>query len=114
MIKLIALLKRKPGVSKEEFKHRWLDEHTKISTKIPGILGYRINIATARQPDGTEIEPIYDGTCEMWWNSIEEMEAGFKTAIGVAAGADADSFCEIRLHVYTDEYVIVSGPHEDK
>ncbi len=110
MVKLIALLKRKPGISKEEFARRWLTEHTKLSTKIPGVCGYRINIATDRQPADTGNEPIYDGTAEMWWDSIEAMEAAFATDQGKAAGADADQFADVRIHIYTEEHVIVPGP----
>ncbi len=110
MIKLIAFLKRKPGISHEEFARRWVHEHTKISTRLPGLLGYRINIASARQPDGIGKEPIYDGTAEMWWNTIDEMEAAFATDLGVAAGKDADEFCEVRIHLYTEEHMIMPGP----
>jgi uncharacterized protein (TIGR02118 family) len=110
MVKLIALLKRKPGISKAEFAQRWLTEHTKLSTKIPDVLGYRINIATDRQPTDTGNEPIYDGTAEMWWDSIEAMEAAFATDQGKAAGADADQFAEVRIHIYTEEHVIIPGP----
>jgi len=110
MIKLIALLKRKPGLSREAFEHRWLQEHTKISGKLPGLRGYRVNIATAYQPDGTGVEPIYDGTAELWWDSVEAMEASFASDIGVAAGADADLFCEVRLHIYTEEHFVIPGP----
>lgn len=110
MIKLIALLKRKPGITKEEFARRWLEEHTKLSTKIPGVRGYYINITTPRQPAGVGDEPIYDGTAEMWWDSVEEMEAAFDTDIGKAAGADADEFCSVRLHVYTEEHTFVPYP----
>jgi len=110
MVKLIALLKRKPGISKEEFKRRWLNDHIKLSTKIPGVRGYRINIATNRQPDSTGDEPIYDGTAEMWWDSIDAMEAAFATHEGVVAGADADEFAEVRIHIYTEEYMIIPGP----
>jgi uncharacterized protein (TIGR02118 family) len=110
MVKLIALLKRKPGISKEEFAQRWLTEHTKLSTKIPGVCGYRINIATDRQPADTGNEPIYDGTAEMWWESIEAMEAAFATDQGKAAGADADQFADVRIHIYTEEHVIMPGP----
>ena len=108
MVKLIAFLKRKPGMTMEEFKRRWVEEHTKISSKIPGVRGYRINIATEYQPDGAE--PIYDGTAEMWWDSIEEMEAAFNTEIGIAAGNDADEFADVRIHLYTEEFIIVPGP----
>jgi uncharacterized protein (TIGR02118 family) len=110
MVKLIALLKRKPGISQEEFARRWLTEHTKLSTKIPDVRGYRINIATDRQPAGTGNEPIYDGTAEMWWDSIEAMEAAFASEQGKAAGADADQFADVRIHIYTEEHEIMPGP----
>lgn len=110
MVKLIALLKRKPHLTRQEFERRWLEEHTQISRRLPGLLAYRINISTGRQPAGTEAEPIYDGTAEMWWESIDAMEASFESAIGVAAGADADQFAEVRIHVYTEEHIVISGP----
>ena len=110
MLKCIALLKRKPGLSREAFNRRWLEEHTKISSKLPGLRGYRLNIANAYQPEGLGVEPIYDGTAELWWDSVEAMEASFASDIGVAAGADADQFCEVRIHIYTEEHLIVHGP----
>jgi uncharacterized protein (TIGR02118 family) len=112
MIKLIALLKRKPGMTREEFAKRWVEEHTKISSKLPGLRGYRINIATPQQPEGTTEEPIYDGTAELWWDSIGDMEASFNTDIGKAAGADGDLFTSVRLHLYVEEHIIVPGPEE--
>jgi uncharacterized protein (TIGR02118 family) len=110
MIKLIALLKRKPGISREEFARRWVNDHTKISSRLPGLRGYRINVATTRQPEGEEVEPLYDGTAELWWDSIDAMEESFATDIGIAAGADADQFCSVRIHVYTEEHLVVPGP----
>ena len=110
MVKLIALLKRKPGLSKEEFAQRWVYEHTKLSAKLPGLRGYRINIATPHQPEGAGAEPIYDGTAELWWDSIEAMEASFESDIGVAAGADADEFADVRIHIYTEEHFVIPSP----
>jgi uncharacterized protein (TIGR02118 family) len=112
MIKLIALLKRKPGISREAFNQRWLNEHTKLSSKMPGLLGYRVNLATEYQPGGKGVEPPYDGTAELWWENIEEMEAAFNSPMGIAAGKDADEFCEIRLHIYTEEHIVVEGPED--
>lgn len=105
MVKLIAFLKRKPGMTMDEFKVRWVDEHTKISAKLPNVRGYYINIATPQQPDGGEA--LYDGTAELWWDSIEDMEASFKTEIGILAGQDGDSFTTVRAHLYTTEYTII-------
>jgi uncharacterized protein (TIGR02118 family) len=108
MVKLIAFLKRKPGMTMEDFKTRWVEEHVKISAKLPGLLGYRINIATEKQPDNEP--PLYDGTAELWWDSIEAMEASFATDIGVLAGNDGDAFTVLRKHLYTEEYIVVPGP----
>jgi len=107
MIKLIALLTRKPGISREEFAQYWVHEHTKITSQFPGCLGYRINIATERQPVETVGEPIYDGTAELWWESIDAMEAALAGEVGLAGGADADKFSEIRIHLYTEEHIVI-------
>jgi uncharacterized protein (TIGR02118 family) len=111
MIKLIAFLNRAPGMTMEEFKERWVVEHTKLSSKLPGLKGYRINVAVPTQPNGNA--PRYDGTAELWWDSLEDMEASFATAIGADAGADADSFCALRAHLYTEEFIVMPGPLPD-
>lgn len=104
MIKLIALLKRKPGLSMEEFKHRWVVEHTKLSAKLPGLIDYRINIATPEQELTGELP--YDGTAELWFESVAAMQESFASDIGKAAGADADQFADVRIHIYTEEHII--------
>jgi uncharacterized protein (TIGR02118 family) len=110
MVKLIAFLKRKPGMTMEEFKQRWVYEHTKLSSQLPGLRGYRINIALPEQEN--DQPPVYDGTAELWWDSLEAMQASFASQIGKEAGADADLFADVRIHLYTEEYNIVPGPGE--
>lgn len=108
MIKLIALLKRAPQLSREEFQARWLLEHTQLSSLLPGCREYRINLCLETQPDGAA-EPIYDGTAELWWDSLEAMQACFESETAQIAGADADSFCEIRIHLVTREFLVVKN-----
>ena len=110
MVKLIAFLKRRPGIGREEFARRWVESHAKMAAQLPGLRGYRINIACGRQPADAGPEPIYDGTAELWWDSIEALEAAFATDLGQRAGADADEFAALRFHLYTIEHVIVPGP----
>ena len=107
MVKLIALLKRKPGMSREEFKRRWLIDQTKLSCQLPDCREYRINIALDRQPDGDGIDPLYDGTAELWWDSVDSMERCFSTEIAGIAGRDADAFCDIRVHLFTEEFSVI-------
>lgn len=63
MIKMITLLNRKAGLSREEFIKRWVDEHTILSTKL-GMKGYRSNVALEPQPGDVELR--YDGSAEIW------------------------------------------------
>jgi uncharacterized protein (TIGR02118 family) len=110
MVKLVAFLKRKPDITREAFARRWVESHAPLAAQLPGLRGYRINIATERQPDGADREPLYDGTAEMWWDSVEAMEEAFATDLGRRAEADADEFASVRIHVYTTEHVIVPKP----
>ena len=47
MVKLISLLKRKEGLSREEFARWAIEEHAPIGERMPGIRQYRINILRA-------------------------------------------------------------------
>jgi uncharacterized protein (TIGR02118 family) len=104
-IKLIALLKSKPEMSREEFKKRWVDQHAPMPAKWKNIKGYTINIAIDEYQEIKGDLP-YNGTAELYWDSLEEMQEDFATAEAKAAGADADEFTILRDHVYTEEFII--------
>lgn len=110
MIKLIAFLKRKPDMTMEEFKERWIGQHSRIASHLPGLKGYRINIALPTQPENA---PDYDGTAELWWDSLEAMEASFASPLGRQSSADSDLFSTMHIHLYTEEYVALPGPLPD-
>jgi len=103
-IKLIALLKAKPGMSREDLKRRWVDEHAGFVTKYKNLKGYRINVATDefQQIEG---ELPFDGTAELWWDSIEEMKEDFAAPEAEAAVADAHKFAAELIHIFTTEYI---------
>lgn len=103
-IKLIALLKANPGVSKEEFKRHWLEDHAPLSLKFKNLKGYRINIVTDVYQE-IQGELPYDGTAELWWDSVEEMKEDFSSEAADKALADASSFM-MKTHIYTTEYII--------
>jgi uncharacterized protein (TIGR02118 family) len=103
-VKVIALLKAKPGMSREAFAERWLVEHAPLPLRMRRLRGYRINVAIDEQEIDGELP--YDGTAELWWDSIEDMRADFQSEEGVLAGEDADSFAIVRQHIYTEEHVL--------
>lgn len=103
-IKLISLLKAKPGVSKEEFKRHWLEEYSPLVLKFKNLKGYRINIAIDEYQE-IEGELPYDGTAEIWWDSIKEMKEDLASSTAEEVLANADLFME-KIHIYSEEYII--------
>jgi uncharacterized protein (TIGR02118 family) len=103
-IKLIALLKARPGMSRKEFEKRWVERHAPFTLKMPRLKGYRMNVAIEEFQE-IQGELPYDGTAELWWDSLEDMKADFASREGKAAGADADSFCSVRIHIITREHI---------
>ena len=104
-VKLIALLKAKPGLSRDEFARRWVEGHAPLTLRFKNLKGYRINVAIAEYQELEGALP-YDGTAELWWESREEMQADFASGEAAVAVADADTFTVVRTHIYTEEFVL--------
>ena len=104
-VKLIALLKAVPGMIRAEFEKRWVEDHAPLALKFKNLAGYRINIAIDEYQE-IEGELPYDGTAELWWNSLEEMQEDFASAEAATAVADADTFTVVRTHIYTREHIL--------
>ena len=68
MIKEIGLLKRKPGISHEEFSKAWLDFAPTLLSSYPGIRKYVQNVVV-HLPHSEP--PAYDGVAEAWWDDIK-------------------------------------------
>jgi uncharacterized protein (TIGR02118 family) len=104
-VKLIALLKAKPGLSRAEFEKRWVEGHTPLTLKFKNLKGYRVNVAIDEYQE-IEGELPFDGTAELWWDSLEDMQADFDSPEAETAVADADTFTVVRTHIYTREHVL--------
>jgi uncharacterized protein (TIGR02118 family) len=102
MLKVISLLKRKEGMSLEEF-HRWaLEEHPPLGKKLPGIRHYRMSVVLEDNPDLPA-----DVVSEFWFDDNEARLAAFATPEGKAAGADAAAHCSSRVHLLTEETILI-------
>ena len=73
--------------------------------KFKRLKGYRVNIAIDEHQE-IEGELPYDGTAELWWDSLEDMKADFASPEAERAVADADTFAILRTHIYTREHVL--------
>src|SRR3546814_12878665 len=79
MIKAVILLKRKDGMSLQDFADWLLKDHVPLALKLDGLKRYQVNIA--READGD-----YDGVSELWLDSEDAMLAA--SEIGRAPGRE--------------------------
>jgi uncharacterized protein (TIGR02118 family) len=107
MIKLVALVRKKPGLTAEAFRDYWLNTHAPLAAAIPGMRGYRINIAG--DPGGQPPAP-YDGSAEIWFDDRGAMEAGLGSLEGEVAGDDTARFTDGIEFLVTEEHVILPLP----
>jgi len=82
MIKIVMLLVRKPGMSREAFREHWLNVHGPLVMSIPGIKRHVVKYVQCHTLDDwfpflVGDGPLYDGAAEIWCNSLEEVQAMF-------------------------------------
>lgn len=97
MIKLHFVLRRKKGMSLEDFQKYWKENHGPLVAKNAKALGIQRYLQSHSFP-GQEnspmtqerggMEPLYDGVAELWWASHEAMAAAGQTAEGRAAAQE--------------------------
>jgi uncharacterized protein (TIGR02118 family) len=77
MIKQIFLIKRKPGMSFEEFKKHYLEVHAPLFKKLfPQVRKYVVNLALQRGK-----ETRYDAITEVHWDNFETIVQAAKSDI---------------------------------
>ena len=73
MIKRVSLVRRREGLTHEEFVAHWMGPHAEIVRGLPGVRGLRFGDVQAWAPQ----EAAWDGVGEVWFDSIESAEAAF-------------------------------------
>ena len=105
MIKLIALVRKKAGMSTQAFRDHWINTHAPLARKIPGMRGYRINIA---DEPGDMPQAPYDGSAEIWFDDRAAMVAGLSSPENDVAGGDTANFADdVTFLVCEDEAIVI-------
>jgi uncharacterized protein (TIGR02118 family) len=95
VIKLVFCLKRKAGLSREEFQTYWRENHAPLVASVADTLNIRryVQVHTADTPMNAAIRGSrggpeeYDGVAELWWDSLESLGAPGASEEGQKAGA---------------------------
>ena len=94
--KRMSVLRRKPGVSPERFRHEWLDVHAGLVSALPNLAGYTQNLVFAREvaPNvaGSYDDLPIDGVAELWFADANAIVAAFASPAGRAVLDHARQF----------------------
>lgn len=109
MIKLIQLLKRKGGLTQEEFSQYWEEIHGPLAAKmIPKLRKYVHNYPIRLSKGG---EPPIDGIAELWFNDLESWRESvnwYRSDEGKVIREDEDKFIDkSKLVVFVAEEKVV-------
>jgi uncharacterized protein (TIGR02118 family) len=97
MIKIVFTLRRREGMSREEFQRYWREQHAPLVERHAEVLRIRRYVQThARDTDldeavsaqrGTPLRH-FDGLAELWWDSFDDLLAAYATEEGQAASQE--------------------------
>lgn len=88
-MKAIALMKKKDGMSPEEFQRHLLDTHVPFMEALPGLERWVVNLTL----HGDEPAP-YDAVTEFWFPDQETFERAMASPEVAEALRDGDTFVE--------------------
>jgi uncharacterized protein (TIGR02118 family) len=94
-VKLVYVARRRPEMTPEEFREYWANDHAALVRDLQEVTGFRRYVqsqpletpanaafATSR---GMSLETPPDGVSEAWWDSLEDLVAGFSGPDGERA-----------------------------
>jgi uncharacterized protein (TIGR02118 family) len=112
MVKLITIVKRKSGITRDEFIEHWKHVHARLAIEDKSfwsrVRKYVQNYVTST--DGGRA--AWDGVVELWFDSQAELDAAFagqETKEGLIA--DLDNFIDHAsiISVVTEENIVYNG-----
>ncbi len=105
MIKVVAVLCKRPDMSREEFVRYWREVHAPMAQRMEGVRRYVINPTREAFAMG---EPPFDGVAELWFDDAAAARAAFASPAGVATTQDIQKFAqEDKLQVVIAEEMTI-------
>ena len=86
--KRLGILRKKEGLSHDEFVHHWLNKHAALCVRLPGLRRYSVNLVDRKRFPKFD----YDGFSELWFDSEEALIAAFNSPEGKTLLADLPNF----------------------
>lgn len=101
--KRLGILRKKDGITHQEFVDHWLQRHAALCVKLPGLRRYSINLVDRQRFPNFD----YDGFSELWFDSEEALTASLQSAEGKTLLADLPNFAKDVSPIISVEHQIV-------
>jgi uncharacterized protein (TIGR02118 family) len=107
MVKAIYLIRRKPGMSVEDFHRYWREVHGPIAARIPGLRRY---VQCHAIDAGMGAAPDYDGVAEVWFDDTEAVRRAVASPEYAVAREDERRFIDLERTtlIFTEEVPILA------
>jgi uncharacterized protein (TIGR02118 family) len=103
-MKVHIWLRKKDGMSDEEFREYWLRRHAPIAGEgYPNLMGYTVHLVT-RVPEGQE-RP-YDGVAVLEWEDRDGFKADMATETADVSTKDLANFTSGFGLLFVDEHAV--------
>ncbi len=87
-VKRLGILRKKEGMTHEQFVQHWMTRHAELCCKLPNLRRYSVNLV-----DRDRFPKFgYDGFSELWFESEDDLQAAFESPEGKTLLADLPNF----------------------
>lgn len=104
MFKIVAVIRKKSELTREEFLHRWNVEHPDYVRKLPGIRRYRQNPAIEHRKTWP-----FDGMAELWFDSVRDIAVAYSGEEAEALFQHEQQFLEMMDWFIVEEEEVELG-----
>jgi len=112
MIKTVALLTRKPGLSHEEFVRHWVEIHGPLAHAVPEVRRYVQNhiLGERTRPDIPTTDVAVDGVAELWYDDRAAMDRSNASPEAKRLHADGALFIGGIKSFVVEEKIVIPRP----
>ena len=115
MIKMIGMMKRKPGISPQEFARYWKEEHAPLGFEVlPDDIPIRGYIQNCTHRSEGDPEPEFDGVVEVWFDDMETFQRWFTWYLGDGAKPPSVEEVQEALERIKGVALVKEEPSDDK
>ncbi|MDP3767031.1 MAG: EthD domain-containing protein [Dehalococcoidia bacterium] len=109
-LKIIRTVRRRPDLTLEQFKARWMSGHVPLEKKVIEMAPVRRIIASFALPETAGgLQPAFDGMAELYFESLDDIRALFASPVPAMMRKDEEDFIDLTGEVVrsvSEEYVV--------